>query len=197
MKKLTLSIGAGIIALAGIIFYYPFVVGANPTFHAATTCYIDGLSSSTSTVKWMRSGVSTSTIGHTTLCNITNPNNTIPTALYLTLQHTASSSPLSVVTIDVETSLGDGTQWSRESFSTFESVTATTSVAVYNPNFTRKWQQVASTTEPLSGAVTATTTTTILIPNHSRAKYMKIYFSVPVGSQPSNIWASLNAVKEQ
>jgi len=183
--------------LAGLSFYYfsnPSIARANPQ-NIGVPCYIDGLTFATATPKYITAGRATTTIGHTTLCDVTVSSGAVPTALVLTVQQNASSSPLSNLSLMVETSF-DGLQWAAEPFKTFTSATATTSVEVYNPNFVRKFQQVASTTEVLSGSVKDTITMDILIPNPNRARYFKIYTFVPVGSQPSSVWERLTPIKE-
>jgi len=200
MKSLKITLGTlvGLVAIALGAFYYssnPFLARANPGFYSYSPCYTDGLSSSTSTVNWMSQGRATSTIGNSTLCDTTAGNNTVPKTLNLTIQHAASSSPQSIVNIYVQTSM-DGKQWSQEVYKTFTSATATTSREFINPGFYRTYQQVATSTDVLSGNSSATTTVTIQIPNPDRARYFKVLFTVPVSSQPSNIWAELRPVKE-
>lgn len=181
------------------VFYvisHPFIVGAGPSIISdSASCYIDGLTSATNTPKWLAPGGVAATLGHTTACDITQPNNTLPSDINLVFQHAASSSPLSYLDISVQTSF-DGRQWSSELIQTFTSNTATTSRTVYNPNFSSTFHQIASTTDILSGVATGTTTATIVIPNPHRARYFKVFFSVPTGSQPSNIWAMLKPITE-
>ena len=200
MKKyLIIGIVVLVGAIGGFAFYFtshPFTAGANPGFLSYTPCYIDGLTSARTGLVQIPAGLATSTIGVTTACDVTLGNNTVPKALNLTLLHEASSSPASLISFDIQMSM-DGTNWASEPAQTFTSVTATTTKIIYNPLLTRSYQQLASTTDKLTSLVTGTTTVLFQIPNPDRARYFKVLFYTPVGSQASRIWAELRPVKEQ
>lgn len=192
MKKIVYWILGSLTTLSvlGFVGY----VHANPSFLFGP-CVSDGLVSTSSlSVAYFSAGHATSTVGKTTLCNLTLNNGSVSTGLSLNITHVASSSPLSVVDAVYQWS-NDGSTWYYQASATTTTVTPT-NITMYSPIQIFRFQQLSTTTDILTGVQTATTTETVEINTPDRARYFRAFFYTPTGFQPSAFRAEVTPRKQ-
>ena len=169
-------------------------VNANPVFLMGP-CIADGqnvASTATAYRNYLTPGAGTTTIGRTTTCNLTLNNGSVSDKLSLMLTHEASSSPLSVVNIKYQWS-NDASNWFYESVPTVSNATTTQYSGIANYQYV----QGASTTDPITGSVSATSTTIMEISNPDRARYFRAFFTVPAGASNSALHAEVVPRKQK
>ncbi len=112
--------------------------------------------------------------------------------LSLNFFHAASSSPSSIVQASFQWS-NNGQDWYNE---VVNGTVIGTTTQQWAPNGLYQFQQVASTTDFMTGTALATTTQTVEISNPDRARYFRAFFYVPAGASPSAIHAEIVPRKE-
>ena len=158
---------------------------ANPGFYQSAPSFSQGTATAraSSTLSYMPVGKSTTTLG---VVNLTYPDGNTADKLVLDIWYTASSSPLSQLSIEPQYS-HNGVDWYTAPNKIGDTATSTQKLT---------YTQVASTTDPLTGTKSGTSKTNIIIENPDRARYARFYFSTPVGAQPGAVYAEAWIEKE-
>ena len=156
-------------------------VYANPSFYPVIT-YLDGLTSATTTPKYLTPGTATSTMVVNSYAN--NSSNTKFDAGYLAIQYTGSSSA-AVIDYTVEFSM-DGIDYFGE-----DVLPDTTSLnqSTFNHSSTTPTHRWGA------GSATASTTRK-MIEQKVPFRYQKYTFSVPIGVTNGALWTQFVPVKQ-